>query len=406
MRDGWRRLSVADASVMVKRGRAPVYVEAGGELVFSQKCVRDGRVDDRLARRTDATKRQVPDWAWVQPGDTLVNSTGRGTVGRAGFVRSLADRATVDSHLTIVRPKPSVVVPDYLGILLHSAKDELEGMASGSTNQTELSANSILEIPILLPPLDEQRRIVDLVAAVDEAIEATELEEEAMGVHLSSLRSELIESSDAPRVTLSDVLLRVEGGRSPITEGRPPEPGERSVLKLSAVRPGQFRASETKAVSPDIPLPASSLVNAGDVLITRSNTPTTVGAVCFVVEVGPHTYLSDLTLRMVPQSDCLPAYLAAALNTDDARRQIVSSARGTSGSMRKISRQAIARYTIPMPNKDKQGSVVHLLDAASAVLNDVLAFREALRSLRSALLADLLSGDHEIPASYDALLSA
>jgi type I restriction enzyme S subunit len=81
-----------------------------------------------------------------------------------------------------------VVVPDYLGILLHSAKDELEGMASGSTNQTELSADSILAIPILLPPLDEQRRIVDIISAVDDQASTAD----SLTIALRTLRSALL----------------------------------------------------------------------------------------------------------------------------------------------------------------------------------------------------------------------
>ena len=161
-----RAVAVREVCDLVTRGRAPAYVEAGGELVLSQKCVRDGAVDVSVARRTDTRTRPVAEWAWVRPGDTLVNSTGRGTVGRAGFV-SGSIRATVDSHVTIVRPDPARVVPAFLGYALFVRKDDLEACATGSTNQTELSRESVAALQVNLPARGEQIEAVKLLSSVD-----------------------------------------------------------------------------------------------------------------------------------------------------------------------------------------------------------------------------------------------
>jgi type I restriction enzyme S subunit len=161
-----RTVAVREVCDLVTRGRAPAYVEAGGELVLSQKCVRDGAVDVSVARRTDTRTCPVAEWAWVRPGDTLVNSTGRGTVGRAGFVSGNI-RATVDSHVTIVRPDPARVVPAFLGYALFIRKDELEACATGSTNQTELSRDSVASMQVNLPAWAEQIEAVKLLSGVD-----------------------------------------------------------------------------------------------------------------------------------------------------------------------------------------------------------------------------------------------
>ena len=299
-----------------------------------------------------------------------------------------------------VRPL-ATLEPRYLFLALESAG--LQDLCA-QTGVPGLNRERAYQTMLLLPPRDEQRRIVDLITAVDEAVQVADSQAIAAKILLDALRTELIDGSGAPRPRLSEVLETIDGGRSPVTEGRPPGPGERGVLKVSAVRPGQFDFAESKAVSPAVSLPASALVGLGDVLITRSNTPETVGAVCFVDEVRPQTYLSDLTLRLTPRLDCLPAYLAAALTTTEARRQITSSAKGTSGSMRKISRRTIAELTIPLPDRDHQQSVVSLLDAAAATVKRGHASRAALLRLRSSLLSDLLSGYHEIPAGYDEVM--
>ena len=45
---------------------------------------------------------------YIQLFDVLVNSTGVGTLGRVSQVRTELGNATVDSHVTIVRPKKEI----------------------------------------------------------------------------------------------------------------------------------------------------------------------------------------------------------------------------------------------------------------------------------------------------------
>ncbi len=389
MRNGWRETTLGEVAEFLN-GYPFKPSELGEEglpvIRIQQLLDPSGRVDRSLV--------ETPRRCQLENGDLVFSWSGTLAV-------RLWDRgpALLNQHLFKVVERHGVD-RKWLSYALDHAIDELSRKTHGTTMKHVTKA-TLLPHTLLLPPLDEQRRIVDLIATVDEAIQGAESEAITARMQLGALRTELIDRSDAPRSKLSDVLETVDGGRSPVTEGRPPGPGERGVLKLSAVRTGQFDLAESKAVSPAVSLPASALVSVGDVLITRSNTPETVGAVCFVDEVRPHTYLSDLTLRLTPRPDCLPAYLAAALTTTEARRQITSSAKGTSGSMRKISRQTIAELTIPLPDRDHQQSVVSLLDAAAATVKSVHASRAALLRLRSSLLSDLLSGDHEIPASYD-----
>jgi hypothetical protein len=54
----------------------------------------------------------------------------------------------------------------------------------------------------------------------------------------------------------------------------------------------------------------------------------------------------------------------------------------------------------------QQDQLVELLDAIGACLRFTEGAARDLASTRSALLAELLSGDHEIPITYDKLLSA
>lgn len=133
------------------RGITPVYGPEALMPVVNQRCIRDGRVRLGQTKRHDVTRKAVPPRRLLAEGDILVNSTGEGTLGRVGLVKDCGGPITVDSHVTIVRPEPGKVYPQYLGYALLALQQEIMEMAEGSTGQTELPPASLkaLEIPML-----------------------------------------------------------------------------------------------------------------------------------------------------------------------------------------------------------------------------------------------------------------
>ena len=101
----------------------------------------------------------------------------------------------------------------------------------------------------------------------------------------------------------------------------------------------------------------------GDVLITRGNTPQLVGDVCVVPRNEPNLLLPDLIYRLtIQESKILPEFLSLFLITPQARSQIQSDARGSSGSMVKISQGHILDWRIPVPPKHEQESIIHAIE--------------------------------------------
>lgn len=171
MKSGWRTSTLGEVCDLINRGIAPAYVETGECLVLNQKCVRDHAVNFALGRRHDTAKKRVPADRFVQAGDGLINSTGTGTLGRVAQIRGTPpEHTTVDTHVTIVRPKVDIFHPDYFGYALQLIEGDLEVSGEGASGQTELSRQVIASKEIRFPiSKDEQRRIV---AILDEAFEA------------------------------------------------------------------------------------------------------------------------------------------------------------------------------------------------------------------------------------------
>jgi type I restriction enzyme S subunit len=164
----------------INRGSAPAYIETGGVLVLNQKCVRDQRVGFLEARRTDQARKPVIADRMLQPLDILVNSTGVGTLGRVAQLAALPESATVDSHVTIVRPDPAAVDPRYLGFAIRLFEREIEELAEGSTGQTELSRARLAAFTVPVAPENEQRAIAHILGTLDDKIELNRLLSETL----------------------------------------------------------------------------------------------------------------------------------------------------------------------------------------------------------------------------------
>jgi type I restriction enzyme, S subunit len=173
--DNWLRAGLSEICTMIKRGQAPSYTEQKSVTVLNQKCVRNGRIQVEFARQTDSNIKPINDWAYLTSDDTLVNSTGVGTLGRVAFVGTHDEPLTVDSHLTIVRPDKNKIQPSFLGLSLHFREADIEGLAAGSSGQTELSREALGNLIITIPPLPEQKRIVEIIASLDKIANQTQL---------------------------------------------------------------------------------------------------------------------------------------------------------------------------------------------------------------------------------------
>jgi type I restriction enzyme S subunit len=171
--ESWMWCKLSDLCTFLSRGKSPKYSEERIYPVFAQKCnLKDGGISLEQARFLD--RESLSKWGEeykLRTGDVLVNSTGTGTVGRTRLFDSncLGNYPFVvpDSHVSIVRTYneiDSAFIYAYLSssIIQQYLADNL----SGSTNQKELYIGVLADLLFPLPPLSEQRRIVQKIESI------------------------------------------------------------------------------------------------------------------------------------------------------------------------------------------------------------------------------------------------
>ena len=142
-------IALVNLTTSLTRGVTPNYAdgEPSAPIVINQKCIRDGWVSLEPARRMHA--RDVVPAKRASGGDILVNSTGTGTLGR--LARWHEGDIFVDSHVSVVKPKPSEAGPIILAYALFGREADIEDLATGSTGQTELSPARLGSLPVVVP---------------------------------------------------------------------------------------------------------------------------------------------------------------------------------------------------------------------------------------------------------------
>ena len=147
----------------LRRGVQPAYIETGEIYVVKSKDIGEQFIDLEATERTDRSFWAVNERAQIRQYDVLLNSTGRGTLGRANCYLETAD-AIADNHVTIIRPDENCD-PVYLSLYLNSpvGRSQSERLCAGSSGQTELYPDAIVQIRLFLPRNGLQLELRDIV---------------------------------------------------------------------------------------------------------------------------------------------------------------------------------------------------------------------------------------------------
>ena len=169
---------------------------------------------------------------------------------------------------------------------------------SNGIAQLNLSSKWVESYQIPLPPLPDQIRIATVLTRAEKLIAKRK---ESIAALDEFLKSSFLEMFGDPvrnekrwaRIPLSEILLKIESGHSPVCLDRSAKPGEWGVLKLGAVTKCIFISSENKAL-PDTEKPNPNIeIKAGDDLFSRKNTYELVAACVYVWETPPMLMMSD-----------------------------------------------------------------------------------------------------------------
>ncbi|MBQ8089446.1 MAG: restriction endonuclease subunit S [Pyramidobacter sp.] len=424
----WRWVRLQNVTSHLKRGKAPKYIEHSDILVFAQKCnQKDGTIAmDKAQFLNPEQLQKLAECELLKDKDIVINSTGTGTLGRVGLYRSMYalpfEKVLPDSHVTVIRTIDCSSA-EYLFYFLKSHQEYLEQQGVGTTNQKELRPESIATILYPLPPLPEQRRIVErierLFARLDEAACKAQsvlasCEARKTAILHKAFTGELtvawrkrhnIQLDNWKTTTLQSVcLLKITDG----THQTPTYCDEiNGIPFISAkdVTSGEICWNNVKYITPELhkELHKRFAPQVNDVLLAKNGT-TGVASIVDVDKVFD-IYVTLAVLR--PNTEVIiPRYLLNVVNSPLCKKQFDEHLRGI--GVPNLHLRDIKEVQIFLPTLAEQEVIVYIIDnflnknaqiqnAALSVLTRIAAIKQSI--LARAFCGELGTNDPAEPAA-------
>ena len=319
-----------------------------------------------------------------------------GRKGTAGSVHVTAGAFWPIDTTYYVRPLGEVDFDWLAASLCHADL----GSLNEATGVPGLNRENAYRHPILLPPLDEQRRIAEVLRSVDRFIQLTaETLAAAQSAKNAALAAVLGEAW--PETTVEELLATT---RYPMRSG----PFGSALLKSELVTTGvPFLGIDNVQVERFVPTYkrfisqekyrelARYTVYPGDVMVTIMGT---VGRCCVVPpDVGTAISSKHVWTLTLDAERYSPSLLAWQINYAPwVLDQLSGSSQG--GIMSAISSGTLRGLVVPLPPPTELREIEQLLLSCNATISALEAELESAVGVKAAAMDDLLSGRVRVPA--------
>ena len=219
MTSEWKTSPLRDLVGFISKGIAPSYTDEKSETtvrVLNQKCNRNFRITYSESRLHDLSRKKVPAERFVRMDDILINSTGAGTAGRIAQICNLPCDTIVDGHMIIIRAN-NKVSQKYLGYAMKAHQWEVLQLDEGSTGQTELNRERLLdEIMVSYPTsFALQEMIVKTLEGIDRKLLINEKVNDNLQQQAAALFANFYDQAET-EVGFTEII-QILGGGTPKT---------------------------------------------------------------------------------------------------------------------------------------------------------------------------------------------
>lgn len=339
----------------------------------------------------------------VRPGDVVV-STVRTYLRAIAPVDESHSDCVWSTGFAIVRPRE--VEPQYLRYALISADfvDEVVARSVG-VSYPAINPRALGDIPVVLVPRAQQRRIADFLDAETARIEALVVAGERLrGLVIertASERERLLRSWSVAMLTPLRRVARVQTGVT-LNAGRTVESAvDRPYLRVANVQPGHLALDEVKLVAVTEEQIRRHTLRSGDVLMTEGGDRDKLGRGVVWRDEVPGALHQNHVFAVRPDSTrLLPEYLEMVLAGSGARRYFESTANQTT-NLASTNTAIVGALPVPTPPVDQQRRIATEMEAIQhrhanieAAIDRQIAL---LRERRQALITAAVTGKLQVP---------
>jgi restriction endonuclease S subunit len=339
----------------------------------------------------------------VEPGDLILCCTDltkqKAILGYPILVPAIGySRFCISLDLAKILVDEKMILNSFLFLLLQDRRmrEFMQSRSSGTTVM-HLKTSEVPDVQVELPPLPEQKRIVDLISSVDSYIEALQQQLESAKRSRNAVLHELLTAGGDGWVeaTLKDALEpianRPDGKDYPLVLSVTEKRGIIPQTEIFKHRIATDDISKYKVLEPMDIAYNPYLLWCGAIGQWQGSEAGVVSPVyeCFRVK-----------------SNFEPRYLGYIFETGILTNYFDALAIGSIVRRRRTIPSDFIAAPIQLPPLPEQKRIVEIINTIDKVISQTELTTSKAKNLRSGLLSDLLSGEHEIPASYDKVIGA
>jgi len=330
----------------------------------------------------------------IRPGDLVVSGINahKGAIALYGQECSGPVAATI--HYAAYQAKHDRADPRFLWWLLRSPafRDALDRSVPGGV-KTELKAKRLLPIPVPLPPLEEQRRVVRKIEQLAARVSRVhglgyEATEETRALAAAVVREAF--ATEGRRLAgsrLGDFVVDAIYGTSEKCES---EPIGIPVLRMGNIRDGRVDTRELKFLRALPGLPSRLLLRVGDILVNRTNSAELVGK-CAVFDLGGEWSFASYLIRLrLDTTRADPQFVASFINGPAGREYMFRERKQMTGQANINARKLLA-LPISLPPLAEQERLGQLVSRMSDRLGALARKQERARTAVGRLVPAALS---------------
>ena len=395
MRDGWKDTTLSEVLTISRERIDPSRLEPDCELIhWSIPQL------DETGGPNNENASEIGSHKFAVLKDSVVYSLLNPRIPRFAKIAG-GQRVVCSTEFAVLQPDSSLSL-DFLYCFVSSPnfQEQVRSLAKGTTKSRERIDNKEIDkIHFKLPPLPEQKRIVDLISSVDSYIEALQQQLESAKRSRNAVLHKLLTvgEDDWEYKILSDICEVRDGTHDS------PKPSDKGFALVTSknIKDGRLDLESAYLISPQDyeEVNKRSKVEQYNLLISMIGT---IGEV-IVIEGEPDFAIKNVGL-LKSTEPILSRYLCHYLGSQLGKNAISLS---VSGSTQKfISLGKLRALPVLYPPMEDQKAIVEAMSLFDQQISKNLEVTARIKNLRSSLLSDLLSGEHEIHVSYDKVIGA
>ncbi|OWY01767.1 hypothetical protein B6V75_14445 [Thioclava sp. F1Mire-8] len=304
------------------------------------------------------------------------------------------------AHAMVLRAKPETVLPEFLPFFMQSDlfMERALSISVGSLSPT-INWKALAKEEFLLPPVQEQARLVELLHANKAAVESLDTLLSSLRTMRSSLLKALIGPAEPKSEEYPDREFYRLGELSNVVRGSTPRPAGDSrffrgdfipwVTVGEITKNDRMHINSTEESLTELGSQKSRTIPSGTVVLSNSGWTLGVPKILQITACandGVAAFL-DLDERVDPQ---FLYYRLFGLTT--FLRQVIAAG----GDQPNLNTDRIASIPIALPSREEQAEIVKKISSVQTMIDETWQRHQSNRTLMSGFLGDHLQRSGEL----------